>query len=310
MPSIADLAEPMLRLAGLRINPRTNAQFTTRDLTSLTVRFEPAGETWPVPVPTGARLGAVSWSPDGRSIAFTNATERGTELWVADVARRTARAVTGPALNGTLDQACRWMPDRIRLLCHLIPADRGAPPQPAAVPTGPIVQRNAGSAAPEPTYQDLLASPQDERLFEYYATSQLALVDGATGSVTPVGAPGLFLQAEPSPDGKFLLVARVTQPYSYQVPVWAFPQEVETWTLSGERVATVASIPLAEHVPVDGVRTGPRSFEWRPGEEATVIYVQALDGGDNRRPPSGRDRLVSGGAPVTTPVGLGVPGKQ
>jgi dipeptidyl aminopeptidase/acylaminoacyl peptidase len=305
MPSIADLAQPMLRLAGLRINPRSNAPFTTRELTSLTVRFEPGGETWSVPVPTDARLGAVSWSADGRSIAFTNATERGTELWMADVMARTARALTGPVLNGVLDQACRWMPDRTRLLCHLVPADRGAPPQPAQVPSGPIVQRNAGRAAPVPTYQDLLASPDDERLFEYYATSQLALVDGATGSVTPVGAPGLFLQADPSPDGKFLLVARVTRPYSYQVPVWAFPQEVETWTLSGERVATLASIPLAENVPVDGVRTGPRSFEWRPGEEATVIYVQALDGGDNRRPAAVRDRLVSVAAPFTTPVELG-----
>jgi len=305
MPAIADLAQPMLRLAGLRLNPHSNGRFSTRDITRLTVRQDSMGETWTVPTPDGARLGEVAWARDGNRIAFTNATDEGTELWIADVAARTARAVTGPVLNGTLDRTCQWMSDWTRLLCHLVPAARGAPPPDEAVPTGPIVQRAARRAAPVPTFQDLLASPRDERLFDYYATSQLALVNAASGAVTPVGSPALFLQADPSPDGKFLLVSRVTRPYSYQVPVTAFPQEIEIWTLGGERIITVATIPLAENVPVDGVRTGPRDAEWRPGEEATVVYVEALDGGDNRRPATERDRMVSLAAPFTAPVELG-----
>jgi dipeptidyl aminopeptidase/acylaminoacyl peptidase len=305
LPGIADLARPMLRLAGVRLDPRTNGRFSVRDAVRLTVRWDSSGRTWVVPAPDDARLEDVAWAPDGRHVAFTNATDRGTALWIADADARTARAVTGPVLNGTLDQPCRWMPDGTRLLCHVVPADRAAPPAEAEVPIGPIVQRTAGRAAPAPTFQDLLASPRDERLLDYYATSRLALVDPVAGTITPVGAPGVMLQAEPSPDGKFLLVARVTHPYSYQVPVGAFPQDVEIWTLAGDRIATVASIPLAEHVPVDGVRTGPRAFQWRAGEEATVVYVEALDGGDNRRRANARERLVSLAAPFTTPLELG-----
>ncbi len=38
----------------------------------------------------------------------------------------------------------------------------------------------------------LLKSPHDENLFEYYATSQLALVDSTTGRSTPLGQPAIF----------------------------------------------------------------------------------------------------------------------
>jgi dipeptidyl aminopeptidase/acylaminoacyl peptidase len=89
------------------------------------------------------------------------------------------------------------------------------------------------------------------------------------------------------------------------VTVRSFPQEVEIWNLRGERVMKVASIPLAENVPVDGVRTGPRNFSWRAGDEATLVYVEALDGGDNRRPAEYRERIVMLAAPFTAPIELG-----
>src|SRR5579864_9305209 len=53
------------------------------------------------------------------------------------------------------------------------------------------VQESLGKAGPVPTYEDMLKSPHDEDLFEYYATAQLAKVDAATGAITPLGKPGL-----------------------------------------------------------------------------------------------------------------------
>ena len=67
----------------------------------------------------------------------------------------------------------------------------------AAVPEGPNVQENAGKAAPVSTYEDLLKSAHDDALFEYYFTSQLALVNAGTGAQTPVGKPAIFATAEP-----------------------------------------------------------------------------------------------------------------
>jgi len=305
LPTIADLSQPMLRLAGRRINPATNGAFTAgRGFVGLTLQ-DSAGRSRPITVPENAAIGGIEWSPDGRWIAFTNTTGDGIALWVVDVATGEARARTGPVLNGTMGSPCRWMPNSGALLCRLVPADRGAPPAPRRVPLGPIVQRNEGRAAPVRTYQDLLASPHDEALFTYYATSQLTLVDAASGTATALGRPAIFLDADPAPGGRHLLVERITKPFSYQVPVTAFPQEIEVWGLSGERLATIASIPLAESTPVDGVRTGPRGFQWRPGDEATVVYVEALDGGENRRRAEVRDRIVSVAAPFTTPVELG-----
>jgi dipeptidyl aminopeptidase/acylaminoacyl peptidase len=305
LPGIVDLSQPMLRLAGRRINPATNGAFTTfRGFVSLTLQ-DTAGGSRPIAVPENAAIGGVAWSPDGRWIAFTHTTDDGIALWVADVATAAARALTKPVLNGTMGTPCRWMPNSAAMLCRLVPADRGAPPAPPRVPIGPIVQRNEGQKAPVRTYQDLLSSPHDEALFTYYATSQLVLVDVASGTATAVGQPAIFLDADPAPGGRHVLVERVTTPFSYQVPVTSFPQEIEVWGLSGERLATIASIPLAETAPVDGVRTGPRGFQWRPGDEATVVYVEALDGGDNRRRAEVRDRIVSVAAPFTTPVELG-----
>ena len=306
LPSIADLSRPMLRLAGLRIDPRAATAFTVRGLTGLVLRHVASGEQRAVTGgPEPANLGGVNWSPDGSLVAFIHTAANGVSVWVVDARTGAARSLTGPVLNGTMGQPCDWMPDGRRLLCRLVPAGRGTPPEEPRVPVGPIVQQNAGRAMPVATFQDLLDSPQDERLFDHYATSQLALVDVASGAVTPVGAPGIFVQAEPAPGGRYLLVSRVGKPYSYQVPVRSFPQEVEIWTLKGERVLTVASIPLADNVPVDGVRTGPRNFSWRPGDEATLMYVEALDGGDNRRRAEYRDRIVLLAAPFTVPVELG-----
>jgi len=305
LPTIADLSQPMLRLAGRRINPATNGAFTaSRGFVALTLR-DTTGAGLSVNLPEQPAIGGIDWSPDGRWIAFTHTTDDGIALWVADAATARARALTPPALNGTLGTPCRWMPDGNALLCRLVPASRGAPPEAPRVPVGPIVQRNEGQTAPVRTYQDLLSSPHDAALFTYYATSQLALVDVASGTVTTVGQPAIFLDADPAPGGRHILVERVTPPFSYQVPVTSFPQEIEVWNLEGSRLVTIASIPLAETAPIDGVRTGPRSFQWRPGDEATVVYVEALDGGLNRRPAEVRDRIVSVAAPFTAPVELG-----
>jgi hypothetical protein len=50
------------------------------------------------------------------------------------------------------------------------------------------------------TYQDLLRTPHDETLFEHFATSQLAMVDGNAGAVTPIGAAAMITNADLSLD--------------------------------------------------------------------------------------------------------------
>ncbi len=303
-PTIADLAKPMLRLAGHRINPETNGARLLTWFTGFTLRDVASGKDQPVTVPGSPHWSRPDWSPDGKHVAFTNTTDRGVELWIADPATGAAQAVTPAALNSTLGAPCAWVPNSTELLCRFVRADRGAAPEAPRVPVGPIVQENMGKAAPVRTYEDLLASPLDEALFDYYATSQLMLVNLATREPKPVGVPAIFLDSDPSPSGQYVLVVRAKRPFSYQVPVEEFPQEIEVWSLEGQNVATIASVPSGENAPADGVRTGPRSVEWMAGRPATLFYVEALDGGDNRRKADVRDRALMADAPFTQPVEL------
>ena len=70
----------------------------------------------------------------------------------------------------------QWMPDSQTLLVQTVPQDRGNPPAESRMPDGPIIQESDGKKAPAATYEDLLQSPHDEDLFDYYTTSQLVLV--------------------------------------------------------------------------------------------------------------------------------------
>lgn len=300
IPTIADFAQPLLRLAGRRINPQTSGPYNVSGFRALKLRDAASGQERPVTVPQPGRLGFPMWSPDGRRVAFSHTTQNAMDLWVADAATgQSLRVASG--LNGTTGEPCQWMPRSDALLCRLVPSGRGAPPEAPRVPNGPIVQRHAGKAAPVPTFQDLLDSPQDEELFTYYATTQLAMVDPSGGAPRLIGRPAIFAVSDPAPGGELLLVSRVQRPYSYQVTMNDFPQEIEAWTLTGETVATIASLPLGEDAPMDGVRPGPRAFQWVPGRPATLMYVEALDGGDNRRPAAERDRVMLVDAPFTQP---------
>ncbi len=149
------------------------------------------------------------------------------------------------------------------------------------------------------TYEDLLQSPHDEDLFEYYATAQLVKVDSSTGTATPIGKPGILDEVTPSPDGSHLLITREHRPFSYLHPFREFPKEVEVWTPSGAVAHKVASIPLAARIPLGGVQTGPRDIRWVANQPATIFWVEALDGGNPKEKVPHRDRMMAIKAPFT-----------
>ncbi len=291
-PTIAQLAEPALGLAGIRLNPRTNGDDQPPLGTGIKLVRVADGREWTIDLPDAVQLGYPFWSPDGQHIAFTNTTDAGVELWIASVDSKRAKRLTGPELMAAWMSPCQWMPTSAALVCQLIPADRDAPPEPSPVPTGPTIQEaGSGEEAPVRTYQNLLTSPFDELLFDYYFTAQLALID-LDGGRQPYGEPAIFAAIDPAPDGGHFLVSRIQRPYSYLVPLYSFPQEVEVWGHGGQEVHPIASLPLAENVPIGGVREGPRDFRWQPGDSHTLIWTEALDGGDPKAEVEHRDRLV------------------
>ena len=298
-PPLADLAQPMLRLAGRRINPAANSPHRVQYAVSLTLKRIADGSEIKIELPPGAKITGIEWSDDGKQFVFLNNTPNRVELWVGDGATGKIHNLKGVAINSVIGNPLSWMPDHRTLLVQLVPANRGAAPATPPVPPEPNTQESSGRPGPVRTYEDLLKSPHDENLFEYYATSQLALVDATNGKTTPIGQAAIFQSVDPAPDSHHILVTRAHRPFSYLYPDFAFPKEVEVWDTKGKLAYKVASLPLADQVPIDGVITGPRSYRWRPTEPATLVWVKALDNGDPKKKVAHRDSVVMLKAPFT-----------
>ena len=291
-PSIAKLALPSLRLAGQKINPLNNGPQQAPGYVGLawkTITDEPEKK---INLPPDAQFGLPLWAPDGKQFAFAMYAATHIELWVGDAMTGAVRSLPGVTLNAVHGETFQWLPDSQTILCQSVVPQRGSPPPAPKVPTGPIIQESTGKPAPIRTFQDLLESPHDEALFDYYATAQLQLVNSATGQALPLGSPGIFSEFEPSPDGLHLLVVRVHRPYSHQLPSPAFPRDVEVWGRDGKVAFKLAGLPLQEEMPIGGVQPGPRNYHWRPTALATLVWVEALDGGDPKQKVSHRDRVL------------------
>ena len=330
LPPVADLAAPMVKLAGSRVNPNTNGPHGPRRITGFTIRNVQDGSERKVELPIDANLSGPGWMPagdagatDGESrFIFSMTTDRGKEaekangieLWVCDVERATARSLTKldpkaeeiaqgmkpTALNAATGASARWMPNRVEVMIRRVPDGRGKMPERPRTPTGPIMQETRGEAAPVRTYQDMLTDAYDADVFDWIMPSQLTLINVETGARRDVGVPAIFADATPSPDGKFVLVSRVVPPYSYQVPWSLFPEVVEVWDVAtGAVVKEIAKVELRETIPTQGVETGPRGFEWADAMDAMLVWAEALDGGDPRAKVPHRDRVMTLGSPFT-----------
>lgn len=294
-PAIDELAQTELRLAGLRINPRTNGASRGGYYVGMSVK--PLDDSEPMSItglPENPKIENVSWSPDGQKITFTVTQEKGMALWVADVATQQAKALTEPMINDAMrGLPYAWLSDSKTLIYKSVVADRGEAPQASAAPAGPVVQETTGEKSPARTYQDLLQGPQDEASFAYYTTAQLHSLNIETEEDQAIGESAIFSEVSPSPDGNYILVTKVQKPFSYLVPYYRFPIAVEAWSPVGDVVQTIAEIPLAENIPqgFGAVREGPRSFTWRNDHPATLYWTEAQDGGDPNQEAEVRDQL-------------------
>jgi dipeptidyl aminopeptidase/acylaminoacyl peptidase len=296
LPGIDILARRFLGLAGERIDPLRNTLRRTRFNSRLTILAIGDGTKKEVAVGDEGLLGAPLWSPDSAKIAFVQVRDDGYELWVAETSSADARALADFRVNDVLGRGFSWMPGSGELLVRMVPNPRSAAPVAPRTPGGPSVQETSERSATNRTYQDLLGSTYDEALFEHYATTQLALVD-LGGKVSTLGKPGLISRCVPSPSGELFLVEKLRRPFSYVVPHYRFARTIEVWDRAGQIVHQLVDLDVADAVPIQGVRTGPRRVHWQPLESGTLIWTEALDGGDPRKKVEHRDRLMTLAAP-------------
>lgn len=298
-PPLSALAAPMHKLAGLRVNPAINGHHGQHGGTSLRLVRVEGGVLSHLGLPTDVEVYGVRWTADGQRFALVVRHPDHIGLWLGSV-EGDLEEIEGIALNPLLGNAVSWLPDQQRLLVRRIP-QRGPVPTPPAIPIGPDIVEGAGSSA-RSTYEarNLLETAYDDALFEYYTTSELVIVDPRTNQTTTIGSPAPYTMAQFSPSGKYLLVKRLVGPWSHEVTWRRFASETEVWNISGEVVATVASLPVADNVPTQGVPVGPRSVAWRPTAPHTLFWVEALDGGNPLAEVPHRDQLMRLEAPFTS----------
>ncbi len=305
LPSIAMVAQPELKLAGLRLNPRSYAASRFSFGTDLWLMDTGSGQERRIDgLPSPLSIASMAWSPDQRFLAFVQqeAASGSNALWLVDVQARRARKLTERPLN-TIASGLRWMPDSQRLLVHVRPAVQAAAPAADIVPSGPNMQevRGAGQVRQLRTYQDMLRSESDAKTLEHYLNVQPALV-GIDGKLVSIGKPALYLSLTPAPDGEHLLAQILERPFSYAVPVNFFPRRIEVMNLEGVRVHSVAKLPLFEGLPSgnDAATTGVRAIQWRSDAPATLVWAEAQDGGDPSKAAEVRDHVYQHAAPFAS----------
>jgi len=297
LPSIEMVAEPYLKLAGLRIVARYSSLRRLFDFTHIELQSVLGEARRVVARPAGCeRIIGVSWSPDSRKVAIGGIVGEGVGLWTYDIEAEAMQRLPVPALNDTLASCFRWLPDSSGLIVALVPLDRGPAPVAPRVPIGPVVKVTADRMAQNRTFQDLLQNGHDEALFEHYMRSQSARVN-LDGTWSAIGAPGLLSRLSPSPDGRHLLVEVLQRPFSHDVPYSNFAHRAEVWDLGGAVERTICELGVSDEIPIQGVPVGPRRLSWTPMEDATLVWVEALDGGDPNRKVDHRDKIMRLAAP-------------
>lgn len=300
--TLSDLSQPELRLAGLRINPKTNISSTTSFFNDIKYKKLNSQALQQIAnLPTDARITHTLFSPDETKLAFTNTTDEGVELWVIDLNTLQATKLTSPSLNANTGSPFSWFSNSKSLLVKILPNDRPELINPEeALPTGPIVTTSDGQISQNRTYQDLLKNKTDEANFETLMTSELHIIN-IDGTSTKWKEKDLHQSFSFSPNGEYVLLNTITPPYSYLVPFYMFPVKTEIFSSEGNLLTEFNRSPLLENLPIGfmATQTGKRNITWRSDQPATLYWVEALDGGDPAKEVPYRDEVNQLEAPFT-----------
>ena len=302
--SIEDLSQEELRLAGLRINPKTNigsriTYYNNIKIKNLKNKRSEIEDI--IGIPSNPKIANINWSPNQKNIAFTNTSSDGVNLWVLNLESRSLVKLSDLKLNSNIRDVINWVNDS-EILIKVIPENKKELiDQRNIVPLGPTISSNDGENAQNRTYQDLLKNKTDEFNFEQLVTSDIYKVslDGKTRKWLDAD---MFSDISPSPDGEFVMVSNIKKPFSYIVTYGRFPKSTYIYDNEGMLVSNLVDVPLIEELPQGfmAVRTGKRNFSWRMDKPSTITYIVALDNGDPSKDAEYRDELFELDAPFSS----------
>ncbi len=305
-------------LGGLQVDTMANRSRTLTDHggTAITLVDPRTQATKTIAAPRGAAIVSPAWSPNGAQIAFVADYPGMSHVFVADVATGKSVQVTRTPLLATFATTIDWTADGKSIVAVLLPDARGAKPTHGAgdIEDGPEVRLTEGRIIPQVMHASLLEDPHDKALLKYYTTGQLAVIDVKSKAVRKVGAPAMIRSVDASPDGRYFRVTRMTEPFSYRVPVTNFGSVEELWDASGNVVTVLNTTPLREgertsddDQPPQGGRGGPvqsasdtgkRNLQWNPVGPGMVYLQSVFAAGGNGRAGRGGAAAAGRGGPA------------
>jgi len=305
--SISELSKKELRLAGLRIDPKTNINSRTRYYNEIKIQRVGSQDQLSVSgMPKQPKLANFRWSPDQKYMAFTHTEDNGVGIWILNIAKAKAKKLTKPEVNANTGDVINWFADSKSMLVKMLPKDRKELIDTAStVPTGPTISVSDGKKAQNRTYQDLLKNKTDEFNFEQLARSELVKVS-VKGKEKSWLDTGMYSNVSVAPAGNYVLVTELSKPFSYLVTYSRFPHKTSVYNKKADFVKTIVDVPLIEDLPKGFMakRTGPRSVRWRNDKPASITYFEALDGGDPANKVEYRDQLMQLEAPFNSKAKL------
>ncbi len=308
--SIAALSKEEMRLGGLRIDPATNIGSRVNYYNQIEIKniIQKEGMVKAVSgLPENPLIANLTWSPDQQKMAFTHTTTGGVEVWVLNITEANAKKLTEPTANANMGDVINWLEDSQSLLVKMVSSERKSLIDVEnAVPAGPTISVADGKKAQNRTYQDLLQNKNDEHNFEQLALSEIYKVSMDGSSEKWLGS-AMYGSISFSPDGAYVMVNTLEKPFSYLVPYYRFPSTTTIYTKDASKVETVLEVPLIEDLPKGfmATRIGRRSMNWRGDMPSTLVFVEALDGGDPENEVEYRDEVFQLDAPFNgTPVSL------
>lgn len=306
--SLSDLNQPEMRLAGLRINPITNISSTITYYNN--IRFKKIGDSKIhnfTGLPDKLQIAYIDFSPDETKAVFTNTVNNGVELWLVNFETLNASRLTDPLLNSNTGKPYQWLSNGEALLVKMLPYNKTKLiPSESSLPDGPTISVSTGQISQNRTYQDLLKNKNDENNFNILITSELYRIN-LDGSKSLWNVAERYTDFQFSPDGNYVLVSTLREPYSYLVPYYNFSEQTDIYTVDGKFVRHFDLAPLSDNLPIGfmAVPEGKRNIDWRSDNPATLYWAEALDKGDPQVEVDFRDELFQLEAPFTgNPVSL------
>jgi len=314
--NVAAYGSPHIYLGGLAIDTRANRarSLTVSTRTGLTLVNPRTGDSRLIQVPAGVTVSSPTWSPNGAQVGFIANFSEASHIFVADVATGRSTQVTRTPLLATLVTELHFTADGKQLLAVLVPAGRGATPThgPNGIEDGPTVRMTNSRAVPQPVHWSLLQDEHEEAMLKWQVTGQLALIDIAKRTERRIGEPAMIRDIDLSGDGAYFRVTRMTEPFSYLVPVSSFGGVDELWDAAGKVVATLQVTALRETERGGGGAgaaaaaasdTGKRSIQWNPVGPG-LVYMQSVFAAPAEMRPA---RAAQGGAGAPGAAGRGAP---